>query len=483
MAKKSTAAEREIHVNKVYLVLRQLEAGSIKRLLKFLQSPYFNQSKTLLQLFELLLEQLELQREGFDREYIWSRMYGEQPYDDVNFRKACSDLLRQIEVFMAVELNRQDSARQAIDTLSFVVRHKIDSLYASSLREARAQVERRPHRSAEYFHKHYEIERLYHTMQDFDVRINDRSNIEAISHHLDVFYWLEKLRLYGTSISQRKTSNHVYRIDMSEEIVAYLGQFPVDESPVLALFYYAFLTIAEEDKVEYYQRFRALLDEAGSILPQKEALEFYDLALNYCTGKVNKGNRAFLQEYFDLFELGVNKGLFLVRGEMASWRLNNIIAAALQLGKLDWAEAFIESVRPLLPAESQENTYTFNLARVYRYQRKFDRVLKLLQNVEYEDPGFNRISKTMLALTYYELEEYEALDSFIESFRAYLIRNKAIPQQTRQSYLNLLKFVRRLMRVPAGDRAAVAKLRAEIEAKKSTTVNYDWLLEKLNELR
>ena len=34
-------------------------------------------------------------------------------------------------------------------------------------------------------------------------------------------------------------------------------------------------------------------------MPQKEAVELYDSALHYCTGKLNKGVRLFLQEYFD----------------------------------------------------------------------------------------------------------------------------------------------------------------------------------------
>jgi hypothetical protein len=62
-----------------------------------------------------------------------------------------------------------------------------------------------------------------------------------------------------------------------------------------------------------------------------------------------------------------------------------MVAAALRLGKAGWAEEFIQSNYHILPADSRDNTYTFNLARVHRYQKRYGEVLELLQNVEYAD--------------------------------------------------------------------------------------------------
>ena len=47
---------------------------------------------------------------------------------------------------------------------------------------------------------------------------------------------------------------------------------------------------------------------------------------------------------------------------------------------------------------------------MYRYQNNFDKVLSLLRDVEYEDIGYNLISKAILIITYYELDELDALD-------------------------------------------------------------------------
>ncbi|MBK6995248.1 MAG: hypothetical protein IPH31_10090 [Lewinellaceae bacterium] len=149
---------------------------------------------------------------------------------------------------------------------------------------------------------------------------------------------------------------------------------------------------------------------------------------------------------------------------------------------MEWAQNFVEEFKDHLPAESRQNTYSFNLARVYRFQKKYDQVLELLQNVEYEDIGVNMISKMMLLITHYERNDHEVLNSFIESFRVFLNRHKNIPQQRRLSYLNLLKYTRRLMRLKPGDKAAATKLREEVSREKATIVNHEWLLEKLGEM-
>ena len=70
----------------------------------------------------------------------------------------------------------------------------------------------------------------------------------------------------------------------------------------------------------------------------------------------------------------------------------------------------------------------------------------------------------------------------MESFRVFLNRNKSIPQQRRKSYLNLLKYVRRLTRIKPGDKVALEKFREEIIREKANHVNHEWLLEKIAEM-
>ncbi len=102
--------------------------------------------------------------------------------------------------------------------------------------------------------------------------------------------------------------------------------------------------------------------------------------------------------------------------------------------------------------------------------------------MEYSDLLINLNSKSLLLSTYYELNEHEMLDSFMESFRVYLNRHKDISLQARKSFLNFIKFTRRLIRLNPGDKTATTKLRDDLQKEKSNTVNFEWLMEKIAEL-
>lgn len=469
------------HSNKVFQVLQHLDAAEGKRLLRYVHSPYFNQSAALRQLCALLLRQIELGRATFSRPAVWQKLFPGQPYDDVNFRKYCSDLLGLVEGFLAQEIFAQHPERQALATFEFVANRKIEPLYNTALRDARLRIGQ-PYRSPETYYYAFDLERRYYALMEYDEKWNVRSNLETIAHHLDVFYWIQKLKLYSAALSQRKTSNQTYQLDFMEEILAYLRQHPPHDAPQLTLHYYAFLTIYEEDQEAHYFHLRHLLETYGTLMSKPEAIDLYDAAMHYCTGKVNQGKRGFLQEYFDLFERALERGIFIVKGELSAWRFNNMVAAALGLGKLDWAEDFIGRYKSYLPAETRENTYTFNLTRVYRFQGKYEQVLEMLKTIDYEDIGYNLISKMMLLITYYELDKMDELDTFTESFRVFLNRHKHLPQPRRASYLHLIKYTRRLMRLAPGDRTAIERLREEVQREKASTVNHEWLLEKLDEL-
>lgn len=473
------AKQTEKYSNKLWQTLRCLSSESRLRLIRFLRSPYFITSKTMLPLCEVLNRLVERGDEGFDRQQVWQKIFPGEPYKDISFRKACSDLLKLVLEFMAHEQWANDEVQLTVSTLSYIVKNKVEPLQNTTERRARAALKKKAYRSATDFASAYMLERQFYALSNFDVRLDARANLEEISFPLDCFYWIEKLKICSIALAQVRTGNYTYHIPFMEETVAFLRTYPVEQVPELAIYYYSFLSMYDESDEKNYFVFRQLLDQYATMMPQKEAIELFDSALHYCTGKINKGDRAFLQEYFNVFEEAIQKGIFLQNGELATWRYNNMVATALGLGKLEWAENFIETYKKNLPAESRENTYTFNIARVYRFQKKYDQVLELLQNVEYEDIGVNLISKMMLLITHYERNDFEVLNSFIDSFRVFLNRHKNIPQQRKAGYLNLLKYTRRLTKVRLRGKAAVTKLYEEIAAGKANIVNHEWLLEKL----
>ena len=159
----------------------------------------------------------------------------------------------------------------------------------------------------------------------------------------------------------------------------------------------------------------------------------------------------------------------------------NIVVVGLRLGEIAWTEQFIHDYQHFLPEAQRENTVSFNLSQLYFYKRDYDRVIENLRHVEYEDAITNLNAKTLLLTTYYEMDEVEPLYSLMESFRAYLNRHKNISARRRRSFLQLIRFVKKLTKTIPGDKARIEALREELRNSKGVASS-QWIEEKIADM-
>ena len=211
-----------------------------------------------------------------------------------------------------------------------------------------------------------------------------------------------------------------------------------------------------------------------------EAEDIYFNLLNYCIKKLNQGNQFYLREFIEVYKEILQKDI-LPNDELNPWNFKNAIQIALRLGEYEWVEKFISIYSIKLPSEFRENAVSYNLAQVYFYKKEYNKVISTLQFVEYEDVTYNLGSKSMLIAIYYEKDEFEALNSLLESFKTYLNRHKDLAEQRKTLYMNLIKFVRKLTKIMPGDKKAIETLKEEIKEAKGIA-SEKWLLEKLAEI-
>ena len=108
-------------------------------------------------------------------------------------------------------------------------------------------------------------------------------------------------------------------------------------------------------------------------------------------------------------------------------------------------------------------------------------MIRILQEVEYNDYITNLNAKTTLLMTYYEVGEIDPLFNLLESFRVYLNRNEEIPSARKINYKNLIKFTKRLISLPPSDTKLLTVIKEEVVSTKNIP-SRDWLLEKIAEL-
>ncbi len=470
-----------MHNSKIYSILKYFDKYEQNRLRKYILSPYFNKNETINTLFEVFIDDINSEQSTeLEKEDIWRIVQPDTSYNDVRFRKLCSDLLKLVEGFLAQQVYENNPLHQATYLIEAVGAKKMTKLYNTSMNSARRLSQRQLMKPASYFFYQYQIERNFFELKESTLDRSSKTNVEAIINNLDYFYLAEKLRYYSSILSRKNVVEHEYDLLFIDEIIQHLQKCNYDHVPLIAIHYQLYLTQVETENVEHYYKLKELLNKYASEIPFKEAYDSYSQAVNYCINKINKGQTTFLEEFLELNINLLDNGLLTDRG-LTPWRFKNIVIVALRLDKFDWTEQFIHQYSQLIPEEYRDNAITFNLARLYWYQKKHEQVIELLATVDYEDVTYNLESKAMLLSTYYETDEIEPLYSLLESFRVFLNRHKDIPLKRRKYYQSLIRFTKKLTKILPGDRAAITKFKADLE--KTNEVSADrWLKEKIAEL-
>lgn len=472
--------------SKIYIVLTHFDKVEQNRLRKYIRSPYFNVNETLMIFYDILIEHINKngKAEVLTKEVIWRKLYAKEAFNDVRFRKLGSDLLKLVEGYLAQEIYDENLLFQASNLIEAVSRKKIDRLFNSSIRNAQLITEQRLLRPSSFYYYQYLIEKNYYDLMDVDIKRSEKSNVERIINSLDEFYLAEKLKWYSSLLSRQNLVSHEYQLLFIDEIIAHVKKYQYKDVPPVSVYFHAFLTQSENENEQHYYSLIEDLNKNLDYLPKNELYHLYTYAINYCISKINKGKSEFLREFLNLVKHLLDNDILISETEagiLNPWHFKNIVLIALRLGEYDWTERFIKNYKDKLPADSRENAVSYNLALVYFYQKKYEKVIEQLREVEYQDLSYNLGSKSMLIAIYYEQDEFEALLSLADTFKTYLNRHKDINEKMRMNYINYIQFVRKMTKIMPGDSKAVEQLRQEVRDAKGVA-SEKWLLEKLAEL-
>ena len=389
--------------------------------------------------------------------------------------------MRLIEEFLVQETFDKNPLHKADYLLQAILEKRLDDLTNSSIRTAQRLSGQYYFRPASYYYYQYAYERAIYTLKEQDIDRSKAINVEEIAGHLDTFFIAEKLRYYCYALSRKPIIDRDYEFLFMEEIIKQVEENGLERITPINFYYQIYLTQHYPEENTHYHRLKQLIAEKIDALPKLEAKEIMDAAFNYCIQKINNGVEGYTREIFELYKESLKNELIFVNELLDPWNFRNIIVSGLRLGEYGWVESFIEEFQDRLDEKYRANSVSFHLANLYFYQKRYDKVIELLREVEYEDPSYTRNSKTMLIATYYELDEIEPLMSLLSSFSVYLRRSKNLTSKRKEHYHSLIKYIRTLIRTPVHDKEGLKKLKERVE-KTDSVVNKSWLLTKINEL-
>ncbi len=476
---------RAMFSDKLLSLLQHLSGRQRSRLRKFLQSPYFNEQERVLQLFDLCDGALRQGPEAvaeLDKTFVWAHLYPGERLDEAQLRRLSSELTQLSLDFLAQEHRREHPAGDWL----YLQQH----LERPELHKHLGAVERRLQRYfdaadgpsdrmyLEQFHLHWNV---FERASKGATNSGYLDNLLPAEYHLDCFYLLQKLKMYVAGLSYRNIRSAERQPELPPGFWEYVADERFQNAPMLQIYRRVARCLEHRDQDEHFQALLEDLERRGDAMAQEDLRACYHFAQNYCALKINEGKTNYYNAVFQVYNKMIDRAVLLEDGQLAEGFFKNIITAGLRVQAFDWVERFIREYADFLPASIRENARSYNLANVYSHRRQYDKVIELLATVEYSDVTYALGGKLILLRTYYETDEYWALDSLIQSFRTYLRRNKLISKSVLREYGNFLNTLKKLPSMHGASKPDIDRFRQKVLDNRAL-VSKKWLLEKIDAL-
>jgi hypothetical protein len=346
--------------------------------------------------------------------------------------------------------------------------------FQQSLSVAEQHQEKSKVRDIDYHEKSFQIELQQYQFLSPKQR-DAPKNLQELSSKLDLRILSQKLMNACRLLAHQAVAKQQYNFGLLDALLLYIEKEPaILAHPSIALYYYYYQAVVEEDGEGYFQKYKTAFLESTDAFVEKELQDLYILAVNYCIKSINVGKNEYQLELFDFYNVGLQLRILLDENEILSqFTFNNITKLALRLDKIDWTEDFIEKYKEFVEPQYHE-TYIHNAySMLYFAQGKYEETMTRLQQVDYKELFITIDAKVLLLKVYYQLEEYDVLESFINSFKVFL-RRKDIMAYHQEIYKNFIRIMQKLINLPPFDKSAKEKLYKEVQ---ETKAEKKWLLE------
>jgi len=466
--------------------LRCLDKRDWRAFRKFVRSPYFNQREDVIRLFDYLDEMLgALKVENLDRKLVFKAVYGMETFEEQKLRHTSSVLLKLLKKYLVqLELEKDKMQHQAY--LCKAYRQKsLDTFFEKALLQGRQDLEKETYRDSAFYYKHFEwaMEEAVFTVS---YRRNEHKQFQTIADHLSISFIANLLRLKCEIQSHQTMSEQVYNLQLLPKVLKLLAAGEYLDIPIVALYYhcYSAFDALEQNEVvlseKHFHSLKELIHTHWTLIPPIEIRDIYLYAINYCIKRLNSGDRHFIREAFELFRSGLSNETLLEEGILSSFTYKNITRLGMALQEDEWVASFLENHKKHLHPRERENTWRYNLAFFYFQKQKYQQAMQLLVQTEFKDVLNNLDARRMLLKSYFELGEYNALDSLLDSFSRYIHRQDQLGYH-RENYTNLIRFVKKIIHNQPKDKKLLTQVKQEIKAT-NRLAEREWLLEKVDTL-
>ena len=461
-------------------ILRTCTKKEFRDLHKWLLSPMHNQRKDVIELFGYLLEDNHLYNDDFlEKEAAYRWIFPKEAFDDAKMRQTMYFTTKCLEEFLIYNALRKDEVHARTVLGNIYRKRKLDKPFQKNIKETEKIQRNQEYRNGQYLRNEYSLQQEKYYYLSGIKRLE--LNLQQMSDALDATYIADKLRQSCLMLAHQVVyKKEAYEISLLDDVLDVVKHKDFLKYPAVAIYYYSYMAQTEKEDESHFINLKNEITANGHFFPKSEIRDIYLLAINYCVGRSNAGMPHYLRELFDLYKHGLEQKVLMDEGVLSRYTFINVVTNASILKEYVWIESFIHDYKEYLEEKYRENIVSYSLGKLHFEKKEYGKAMRLFSQVDYDDILINLNAKVMQIQMFFEQDEFDVLESFLESTRTYLMRKKVVAYH-RSTFKNFLRFTKKLVKVNPFSTAQCNKLKKEIE-EASPLTEKKWLLKKLEEL-
>ena len=460
-------------------LIKILSPTEVEEAKRFLNSPFFNQRKDVIALFQVLAENLHDLDIIPTKAQVFKQLYPDQPFDDQQLRLLQSYLLRLLEKYLSVKEYIGEPMQTGPALLKAYRKKDLNRHFYKTYRKQKQKLDKQQFRNAEYYHALYLLEQEYYQLESQSSR-SRALNLQVLENELQHAFISQKLRQACLLLAHQAVYKTSYQIELLEEIQTLARQEKYVSIPAISVYLSCYQALYLTEREGAFLEFKQQLLDHIEHFPREEIRDLFLLALNFCIRKINENQSPYFREALDLYQEGLANKLFIENGYLSRFTYNNVVGIALRLKEISFVETFIQKYRRYLEPSHQEITFNLCAARLEYTRQNYQEALMHLQKADYRDFINNMVAKILQLKIYYELQELDLLEAHLKTMLGFIRRNKKVGYHEK-NYRNIVHMTQRLVRYNHFDKKARRQLETDIKQADPLTEK-EWLLQQVNGL-
>jgi len=473
--------------SKLIELLKALNTEEIKRLRKFLASPFFTESENCLKLFEEIIKYKPIFNHAFlSKENLQTKLY-KRKNTTQNLKSDASRLVKLIQKFIVYDQleNLQNESNkiekqhfQKETLLLFLKERNVNAQFKNDLNAYQKQIAKLNYLTTEHFHTNFKTTFLF----------SDFTEETIYSHQLTstfTKYIISQLLKNECRIANYLiTHNFPHKSPLADIIFPQLDHQLKNylEEPIIHLYYTYWQFLQNPDSPNIIDIFLKLLLQYQPHIGDKETAILYGYASNICIKYIRKGQTPFRHKLLYILKKMLAQNLILKKNKIPVKRFMNIVSVAAQCQEVEWAKQFIEDYKKYLN-HNRENLVESAKALIEFHIENYEETINIIRTIKLKEDITSINVKILFIKAHYEYKtELETIKILLKNLENNLYQKAKISEQQKQQYLRFIQLVKSLVSLKKAPSIKKKKI-LNNKMQKYKNINLDWINQKLNEIK